>query len=207
VLASYRFDELDWHPPSRPPAIGFEHALVQESWSQHALIRDVLSVAPVAIPVTDATGRHTLAPAAGAVRFWFCPNWSSGGEGGAGAGRPARLLELVDLSGRTAQVRWSLDVGERGDALYFSGLGSDGQPADLLKAEVGLVAGEWQLITLNYAPEGSQLWLGDQLVAEGDGVAAPSEVQEPSLGLIIGSDVGMASSANGLFEELTTFDY
>jgi len=206
-LATYRFNDVDWHPPLLPPAIGFENASVQESWSEYALIRDGLSIGPVAVPTLDSTGRRTLAASTGSVRFWFCPDWSSSQNGGEGPGCYARLLELVDMSASTPDVRWSLYVGEAGDTVYLSGTESDGKAKDFLKAEAGFVADEWQMITLNYGPEGSALWLGDQLVAEGDEVPAPAEWQDPSLGLIVGSDLGVTSPAQGQFEEVTTFDY
>jgi hypothetical protein len=190
-----------------PPVIGFENASVQESWSEYALVRDGLSIAPVAVPVIDSTGRRTLAHSSGAVRFWFSPDWSSVQEGGKGPGSYARLLELVDLSGSAPQTRWSLYAGQDGDTLYLSGLGADAKAADFLKAGVSFAAGQWQMITLNYSLKGTQLWLGDQLVAEGEGLPAAAEWQEPSLGLIIGSDFGVTAPAHGQFEELTTFDY
>lgn len=207
TLSAYRFNDIDWHPPLRPPAIGFENAFVQESWSDYALIRDGLAITPVAVPSIDSTGQSTFAPGTGAVRFWFSPNWTSVRAGGAGPGYYARLLELVDLSGGTSQVRWSLYVGEKGDTLYFSGPAANTKVRDFLKVRTRFVAGEWNLITLNYSPEGSQLWLGDQLVARGGGAPAPTSWQESSLGLIIGSDLAVTDPANGLFEELTTFDY
>jgi hypothetical protein len=207
TLAIYRFNDLDWHPPMLPPAIGFENAMVQEGWSEYALVRDGFSVGPVAVATLDATGRKTFSPGTGAVRFWFQPNWSSAMQGGAGPGGYARLLELVNLSGSTPDVRWSLYLDKSGDTLYFSGVGADSRAQDYLKADVGFEAGEWQLITLNYGPKGSQLWLGDQLIAQGEGVPAPTEYQEPSLGLIIGSDLGVSCPAQGQFEEFTTFDY
>jgi hypothetical protein len=207
TLALYRFDEVDWHPPLLPPAIGFDSASVQESWSEYALVRDGLSIAPVAVPVIDSTGRRTLAPDSGAVRFWFSPAWSSVEQGGKGPGGYARLLELVDLSGSAPQTRWSLYLGEAGDTLYLSGVGADAKAMDFLKAGVSFIAGDWQLITLNYGPKGTELWLGDQLAAEGEGLPAPAQGQEPWLGLIIGSDFGVSAPANGQFEELTPFDY
>jgi hypothetical protein len=207
TLALYRFDEVDWHAPMLPPAIGFENALVQESWSEYALIRDGLSIGPVAVPVIDSAGRRTLAHSSGAVRFWFSPDWSSVQAGGKGPGGYARLLELVDLSGSSAQTRWSLYLAEEGDTLYLSGVGADAKAADFLKAGVSFAAGQWQLITLNYSPKGTQLWLGDQLVAEGEGLPSCGPGQEPWLGLIIGSDFGVTTPANGQFEELATFDY
>jgi len=84
TLALYRFDEVDWHAPLRPTALGFENASVQESWSEYALVRDGLSFTPVAVPVVDASGRRSFAPASGSVRFWFRPNWTSAHAGGDG---------------------------------------------------------------------------------------------------------------------------
>ena len=63
------------------------------------------------------------------------------------------------------------------------------------------------MITLAYSPQGSQLWLDDQLVAEGSGVPAAAQWQEPSQALLIGGDLGMTAPAGGQFEELSTFDY
>jgi len=206
TLASYRFNDVDWHPPFLPPAIGFENAYVQESWSEYALIRDGLSIAPVLVPNVDTSGRDTFAPAMGSVRFWFCPAWTSSIAGGNGPGSYARLLEVVDLVGAEPSAQWSLYLAEDGNTLYLSGVGSNGKAKDLLTSPASFLSGQWELITLNYGPEGSQLWAGDELLAEGRGIPKINQWEDPVQALVIGSDLAVTAPAVGQFEEFTIFD-
>jgi hypothetical protein len=163
---------------------------------------------PVVIPGGIVDGRPRLAAEHGAVRFWVAPDWSSmsaKGEG-TGPGHYARLLELVNWSGTAPQTHWSLYASEDGSAMYFSGVGKGGA-TDFLKVPIAFEAGEWWAVTVCYSPSNSALWLNDQLVAEGEGVAAATSADAASFGLVIGSDIGAANPAEAQFEDLAVFDY
>ncbi len=205
-LGNYRWNQPLW-PESR--TLNEDSAAYAESWSGYSLRRDSLTTAlPVVIPGGIVDGRSRLAVETGAVRFWVSPNWSSVSEKGEGAGPGhfARLLELVNWSGAAPQTHWSLYVSEDGSAMYFSGVGKVGA-TDFLKAPIAFEAGEWWAVTVCYSPTNSALWLNDQLVAQGEGVAAPTAFDSASFGFVIGSDIGAANLAEAQFDDLTVFDY
>ena len=207
-LNTFNWDSPYSKVPLRKIALNEDTASYQESWSGYALVRDGLTtLAPVVIPAAGTESRPNVAAGRGAVRFWFAPHWSSGAAtgDGKGPGHFARLLELVDGSGNVPVTRWSLYVNATGDTLYLSGWGGAG-PGDFLKTAITLHANEWRLITVCYSPTNTALWLDAEVIATGEGIAAPT-ASATSLGLVVGSDVFAADPAEGQFEELTTFDY
>ena len=207
-LNTFGWDNPYSKVPLRKIALNEDAASYQESWSGYALVRDSLTtLSPVIIPAAGAETRPNVAIGCGAVRFWLAPNWNSASAQGdaKGPGHYARLLELVDWGGKLPVTRWSLYLNETGDTIYLSGQGKAGV-VDCLEAPVEFRAGEWRLITVCYSPTNTALWLDTEVVATGEGVAAPTAT-ESSLGLVVGSDVFAADPAESQFEELTAFDY
>jgi pimeloyl-ACP methyl ester carboxylesterase len=175
-------------------------AAKQESWSGYSLVRESLPSAPVIIPPLAPSGRTNFVAAAGAVRFWVSPNWTSG----SGPGRFARLVELGDYSGTKPQVRWSLYVNESGDAIYLSGQTQNGA-ADLIKVGVRFEAGDWRLVTVCYSTTNTEIRIDGETVGIGEGILPPPVWAAANLGLVVGSDVLGLDGADAQFEELTTF--
>ena len=207
-LITFGWDSPYSQVPFRKIALNEDAASYQESWSGYALVRDGLTTfSPVIIPAAGTEKRPNVAVGHGAVRFWFSPNWTSANAkgDGQGPGHYARLLELVDLGGKLTVTHWSLYVNETGDTIYLSGQGQGGA-IDCLQAPVAFHAGEWWMITLCYSPTNTALWFDTNVVAVGEGVAAPTAAAS-SLGLVVGSDIFAADTAEGQFDELTTFDY
>jgi hypothetical protein len=205
-LGNYRWNQPMW---LELRTLNEDSAFYAESWSGYSLRRDSLTTAlPVVIPGGIVDGRARLATEHGAVRFWVSPNWSSMSEKGEGTGpgHYGRLLVLVNWSGAKPQTHWSLCVSDDGSAIYFSGVGKGGA-TDFLKVPIEFQAGEWWAVTVCYSPSNSALWLNDQLVAEGEGAAAPTASDSASFGLVIGSDLGAANPAEAQFDDLTVFDY
>jgi hypothetical protein len=175
-LATFGWDSAYWPlPVAVPIAIGEDSALLAESWSGYALVRDNLSTAgPVVIPVAGTGKAPNVASGYGAIRFWISSSWSTASEksGGQGPGQYARLLEMGNWSGNVPEAWWSLYVNETGDTIYFSGQGQGGA-MDFLKAPVAFQAGEWRMVTACYSPTNTGLWLDDQLLATGEGMMPP----------------------------------
>ena len=173
-----------------------------ESWSGYALQRSGRSVVPFIVPALDSKGRTNIACDAGAIRFWFKSYWSSASlPGGKSPGTEARLLEFAVVGDKQTAVVWSLQVSADGSALQVVGA-SDTEPSVLLQAEIGWRAGEWHLVTLDYGPKGTALFIDGELAAQGAGtVSVP-----PSVGaLVVGSTLRGTEVAEGEFEELTAF--
>lgn len=213
-LGIFGWDEGYFYVPMRQRAINADQAVMIPSWSGYSLVRQPTDQLPVAIPAIDGDGRSLIASDTGAIRFWFDPNWSSvaklnskeAGSPDMGPGRPARLLELANLGGQFADIRWTLFANAEGNQLTLAGI-ENGQVKQMLTAPLNIVAGQWVMISLLYSPAQSQLWLGGQKIAEGSGIKPGIVGWEDRLGLVVGSSVTGGESANGQFEELVSFDY
>jgi hypothetical protein len=107
----------------------------EESWSGYALRRSG-AVVPFLLPAVDSAGRTNLSCIAGAIRFWFKPDWTSVSIlGGTGPGANAVFAELAACSGGQLVAIWSLQVNPDGSALSLMAQ-SDGGPVQLLSAQI-----------------------------------------------------------------------
>ena len=173
-----------------------------ESWSGYALQRSGRSIVPFIVPALDSEGRTNIAGDSGAIRFWFKPYWSSASWPGIKSpGTEARLLEFAVVGNKQTAVVWSLQVSADGSALHLVGQ-DDTEPVVLLKAEIDWRAGAWHLVTLNYGPKGTALFIDGELAAQGAGtVSVPSSVGA----LVVGSTLRGTGVAEGEFEEMAAF--
>lgn len=198
TLFHTRFDEAYWPGHERASLVTVEYGTLVESFSGYALQRTGKSVVPFVVSALDATSRLNVATDAGAIGFWFKPDWTSAAAGGGGPGYAARLVELVAVGDKQTVVGWSLQTSAEGSALVLVGAGG---METLLKAEIGWTAGEWHWVVLNYGPK-TELWLDGVLAAEGLGtVALPPKVA----GLVLGSSVLGSEMAGGEFEDVYAF--
>jgi hypothetical protein len=184
VLFHENFDEPFSRELTDPELTVPDYGTLRESWSGYALQRAGPSAAPFVVPAADLTGRRNVADD-GIIRFWVRPYWTSAGldQGATGPGVNGRLLELVALGGKQTAVIWSLVVTRDGAALVLLGP-SDAEPVVLLQAEIGWLAGQWHLVTLDYSAKATALLLDGQLAAEGAGtLAVPPSVAQ----LVVGS--------------------
>jgi hypothetical protein len=72
----------------------------------------------------------------------------------------------------------------------------------LLKADIAWQSGQWHLVSLNYGPKGTALWIDGDFVAEGAGVSA---AEPANAGLVAGSTVAGTDTFGGEFDEICTF--
>lgn len=196
------FDEPFWTRKVKPVALHPAYADLVESWSGYALRRAGKGVTPFLVPALDELGRTNISTAAGAVRFWFQPEWASASFAqGGGPGAEARLVELSVVGEKDALPVWSLDVSPDGTMVVLTGAGDDG-PAVLLQAEINWPAGRWHLVTLNYGPKGTALFIDGELAAEGGGtLAVPASVGVLSIGSTLTGD----APVQGEFDEVCAF--
>src|SRR6266568_5150862 len=122
TLRIFGFDSPYWTVPWTAATFNEGNATLVESWSGYALLRDAKStVEPVTVPFAGPDGKPNFTAERGAIRFWFCPQWSGSDQGGEGPGGFARMLELVNWSGQAPRTRWSLCTSEDGTKLFFLG--------------------------------------------------------------------------------------
>lgn len=184
LLSRAGFDEPFGAGAEKPEAFHPAYVDLVEGWSGYALRRVGNSVTPFVVPGSEADG---------AVRFWFRPYWSSG----AGPGVGARLAELSAVGTGDAVSAWSLVVSPDGSVLSLAG-----PEGALLQTELNWRAEEWHLVSLNFGPSGSALFIDGALVAEGGGtLAVPPSVAAFS----VGSTLTGAGPAGGEFDEFCVF--
>jgi hypothetical protein len=204
-LALLRFDATNWWAVQRPAPVAFKNVAWAESWSGFALHLGGAPPRLLQYRAIESAGRTNLNFAAGALRFWFRPDWTSAGLGGAGPGSDARLLEAGQTTPLADASWWALYFSPDGDRLRFGGQVA-GQGVDLLDAPIAWQAGEWHLVTLMYSDKFTALVVDDALAAQGEGVppALTAAAQAANV-FCIGSDALGENLAQGQFEELTTF--
>lgn len=173
-----------------------------DSWSGYALRRSGPKIMPFVVPALDVSGRTNVACADGAVRFWFKPHWTSASlPGGTGPGVEARLIEMAVVGAKDVAVAWSLTVGADGSIISLTGA-CGGDFGELLNAEINWQADEWHLVTLNYGPRGTALFIDGEIVAEGAGTdAVPPSVAA----LAVGSSLRGTDAPEGEFDEVFSF--
>jgi hypothetical protein len=180
-----------------------DYGVLNESWSGYALECSGPGARPLVVPAVRAEGRLNLATeAAGALRFWVKPHWSGAAFGARpGPGRFACLAELGAGSGDRSGVCWSLRVNPEGSLLVLAARGEEGM-VELLRAPISWRAGAPHLISLNFGPEGTSLYVDARLAAEGTGTVpvGPADSRLSLGGSLEGTDVAEAD-----FDEVFSF--
>jgi alpha-tubulin suppressor-like RCC1 family protein len=173
----------------------------EESWSGYALQR-LGPVNPFVLPAVDSTGHTNLTGDAGAIRFWWKPDWSSVSlPGGTGPGTVAVLAQLSAVRGSQSVTLWTLQASGDGSALSLVAQ-SDSGPVTLLSTQISWQSGQWYLVTLNYDTTGTALVFGDQWVAQ----SSSTIFIPPFAGVLaLGSTLAGDLSAGGDFDEFRTF--
>ena len=194
VLCSLGFD--DTCSNTNAPV---DTSLWQESWSGYALVRAGQSVLPYTIPMA-VTNRWDLAPVQGTIRCWYSPSFASGGPG-----HRATLLQLSAVSGANSMVVWSLYLLPNGSAIALDAQGDSGTET-VLNAGIAWASSQWHLLTLAYSGTQTLLYVDDVLTASGGPLPAlPASVAAANGRLTVGSSLAGAQTAEGSFDELTTF--
>ena len=202
MIYSESFDET-YYAGALDAVVTVDNLTLVESWSGYALKCSGSSVNPFIVPAVDSTGHTNITcNAAGAMQFWFKPNWSSVSlANGTGPGVNAPLVEMSAVGKKQSVVVWSLQVSSDGTAIGLLG-GGNGGPVVLLKTGISWQADESHLITLDYSPKGTALFIDGTPVAIGAGTL----VIPPAVGAMsVGSTLSGTDTAGGDFDELNSY--
>jgi len=197
LLHKESFDEPFWVGSGQWP----DPSVWAESWSGYALNRSSqqVPVTPWVVPMLATNGNWNLDPQRGALRMWYQP------DSGLGNGNPATLLTLVSSAPNSAAaVWWSLVVSADGQSVALTCEAVNG-PSTCLSASVAFEAGTWYLLTLAYTETNSVLFLDDQPIAAGYGLATVPAQVAPLTSLVIGSRLAGDLVACGQIEEFAAF--
>ena len=139
---AWRFDDPAWRIQGGWDTLGFLNLKLRESWSGYSLDMSGPGPALLALPAKAADGQPNLPlDRPGTNRYYFAPDWSSGGLGG-GPGGEARLLELGTWSGQGQATFCWLGVDSVGSTIRLVIEDTKG-PVEILHAPIQWTAGEW----------------------------------------------------------------
>ena len=212
-LGYWRFDTPDWvgDQGQVPLHASSNLQFVTDGWITNAV--GVIGAGPARLGYreVEANGNSNFNCRNGSVRFHFKPNWSyqAGPDDG-------RLLD-VGASDST-NGWWALMVTNHGTAIAFTGQ-SNGIGATYLSAAFDQWfwdSNAWYEVQLTYSPQGSSLYMASSLpgggayplLAYGSGVLYyPNRVERILTGFNLGSDNEGSHLAEGMIDELETFNY
>jgi len=185
---------------------------VADGWMTNALDAGGVNPARLAYSEVETNGNSNLNCRNGSIRFHFKPNWRYGN--GPNDGR------LIDVGASDSNDGWwALLITNHGTTITFAGQ-SNGMSATYLSAPLGQPSfwnsNVWYYVELSYSPEASSLYMASSmpdggaypLLAYGSGVLYyPTRAERTLTGFNIGSDKDGNHAANGLIDELETFNY
>src|ERR1700722_10016352 len=166
-----RFDDYYFPGDTNSSLVVSGLGTLEESWSGYALQRSGSEVTPFVVPALSSAGYTNVScDTGGVLRFWLKPYWSSSSQtGGAGPGATATLLELDAVNGVGSALAWSLQISADGNTLGLFAV-TDSGLQEVLQSTISWQAGVSYLVTLDYGPDGTTLFVEDSIVAEGSGV-------------------------------------
>ena len=201
-----RFNDPAWLIHGGWDTLGFLNLKVRESWSGYAL--ECPGPARRSWPCLPKPPRDgsTCPLTPGTIRFYFAPDWSTGGPGG-GPGGEARLLEFGAWSAQGQETFCWLGVDGLGSTIRLVVNGASGPVGDLVGADPvdgrGMAPGGPDLV--GWRPHRA---LPGRLGRRRGGWTGPDRPRAACPGrpgFCIGSDGQGTRLAQGQFEEVYTF--
>lgn len=173
---------------------------VTPGWSSNALVIPDGSTARVAYRDVETNGWANFNARAGAVRFWFRPNWSWDGTGTDGS-----FLFLGHPTSETSG-RWDFGIKGPGKKIWLR-TSTNGASTTLFESSFDFISNRWCQIALNYGSSSVALYMNGTLITN----VAAGITQWPSLadranGLVIGNNHAGTRPVNGRFDEVETFN-
>jgi hypothetical protein len=219
-LAHWYFDDTNtWVGAQGQLPLTINNIFGQSGWSSNALTVDSLNSASIRYRVVETNHNANILCTQGTVRFWFKPDWGTSNSvppawqnsfvTNSGPQTSATLFCIGTNGAAAGNGYWGLATTPDGGQIQFM-TGGDGVITTNLQSSIlWNDRFAWHQIALTYSSTNSLLYIDNQLVATGLGVAHFPQDTNNSQGFAIGSDLlGSASSqARGAFDELEIFNY
>ena len=159
--------------------------------------------------VMETNGATNLTVDAGTVMFWFAPSsWSSTNAGGTGPGEYGRLFEVGSYTPDSSYGLWSIYMDDVGANIYFSAQTNDlsSNLTTYVSAPISWTTNYFHFVALTYSATNTALYLDGALVTNGPGVTVYPGSDVLANGFYIGSDSNGVYQANGMFNNLVTYN-
>jgi hypothetical protein len=141
--------------------------------------------------------------------FWYAPSWSSTNLGGFGPGDWASLLTVGGYTTNSSFGLWCLYIDPAGQNLYFSAQTNDnsGNLATYVTAPIGgWTTNDWHFIVFSYSATNTALYLDGVLATNGPPLTNYPGPLALANGMFIGSDSNGIYQANGMIDDLYTYN-
>ena len=170
------------------------------NWSGGAVVITNSGGARLVYRDREAYGFDNICLAAGSVRLWVQPGWSTG----TGPGNWASLIEL----GGTNSELWSLRISPAGDTLELL-TQANGVTTTNVSASLSWNAGEWHQVVATWSPctNGTALYVDGQLAGTGSALLHYPGAATRSYGMSVGGTLFGTGQIAGAIDELETFNY
>jgi hypothetical protein len=208
-LDSWSFDDTNnWTSDNGYAPVSFTNIVSSWLGDGTALVLNSNSPAWLQFNVVETNGATNLTVDAGSVAFWFAPYWSGTNDPNGGLG-PQEWGRLIETGGYTADGSggwWSLYEDDVGANLYFSVQPGDGSTTTYLTAPIAWTTNRWHFIVLTYCATNTALYLDGQLATNGPGISSWPGANVLTNGFWIGSDSNGVFQAQGMFDDLYTYN-
>jgi hypothetical protein len=209
-LDSWSFrDSVNWTSDKGYAPVSFTNLDFSYLGNGASLVVDSTNQAWLQYNVYENDGKTNLTVDAGTVMFWFAPSsWSSTNQGGTGPGEYGRLLEVGGYTPDSSFGLWSIYVDDVGANIYFSTQTNDisSNLTTYVSAPISWTTNYFHYVALTYSATNTALYLDGGLAATGPPLAIYPGPDVLANGFFIGSDSNGIYQANGLFNNLVTYN-
>jgi hypothetical protein len=202
------FDSTNWTDDDGYTPLSFTNLNSSYLGNGHSLVVGTNLPAWLQYNVVENDGTTNLTVDQGTVTFWFAPSWSGTNVGGTGPGEFGRLLEVGGFTPDSSFGWWTIYVDDVGANLYFSAQTNDlsSNVTTYVTAPISWTTNYFHFVALTYSATNTALYLDGTLVTNGPGVTVYPGSDVLANGFSIGSDSNGVYQANGLFNNLYTYN-
>lgn len=207
-LSSWSFnDHVNWTNDKGLAPTSFTNLAFSNLGNGASLVVGSTYPAWLQFPVVGS-GSTNFTPAAGTVYFWFAPSWSGTNQGGTGPGEYGRLFEVGSYTANSSYGLWSIYVDAAGNNLYFSAQTNDlsGSLTTYLSSPIAWTTNYFHNVVVTYSATNTALYLDGSLLTNGPPMTVYPGPDALANGLFIGSDSNGVYQANGLFNDVYTYN-
>jgi len=203
------YDHINWMSDNGHAPISFTNLTSSILGDGASLVVNSTNQAWLNYHVIEPDGTTNLSLTSGTIMFWFAPSdWASTNQGGTGPGEYGRLLEIGSHTLDSSYGLWSIYVDDAGANIYFSTQTNDfsSNLTTYVSAPIAWTPDYFHNVTLTYSPSNTALYLDGVLATNGPPITVFPGPEALANGFYVGSDSNGIYQANGLFNNLVTYD-
>ena len=209
-LDSWSFrDSTNWTSDLGYAPASFTNLAYSHLGNGASLVVNNTSAAWLKYNVQESDGTTNFSPSVGTVTLWYAPgSWSGTNQGGTGPGEYGRLFEAGAYTTNSSFGWWSLYVDPAGANLYFSAQTNDlsGTVTTYFSTPIAWTTNYFHFVALTYSATNTTLYLDGALVTNGPPLTVYPGPNALANGFFIGSDSNGVYQANGLFNDVVTYN-